>query len=131
MCINIHVYWIIYVHLWSPFKNSNNNKKLKWHMLKNIIMKIIILLMFSASLMINMLSLYPCLPIVGNSRMILISGNIHYSWLSFIQQQSTVYHQLMHSSLWLAEPASRINSFQTLQFKVSKIAWQHWWNCYT
>ena len=42
-------------------------------------------------------------------------------------------NQLIHSPLWLAsaEPAPRIILFQTLQLKVFKNVWQHWWNSFT
>ena len=35
------------------------------------------------------------------------------------------YRQLIYQPLWLVESAPRI----TLQLKVIRIAWQHWWNC--
>ena len=44
---------------------------------------------------------------------------------------NTLYHRLIIAPLWLAESALRINSFQTLQLKVIKIVWKHWWNCFT
>ena len=40
-----------------------------------------------------------------------------------------MYRQFIYPLLWLVESAPRINSFQTLQLKVFRIAWQHWWNC--